>query len=343
MAESIDRDRFDEQLASRNLVGLWKEMGEEDHYDSIEACLWAWDDVYDALDRSREVIDLDEEPQGVRRSVCLRNPIFDRGNWASKTMTAGIQSVKPGEVAKAHRHNIPAFRFVLEGHQGAYTTVSGERMPMRRGDLVLTPQYTWHDHQNEGEDPVVWLDGLPAPLWKFLDVPDFENYADADQDIDRSDGYSEFRWGKLRPTNAEKSVPSTPPYRYEWDKAYESLRTFEDSEEDYDPHDGYSLEYVDPETGGSTLTALSLRLQKLPPGVELDAHRHSSTELFHVFRGSGHTTVGEETYEWERGDSLVVPPNESHHHEAADEETILFTISDQPVLEMLNSHRIETS
>jgi gentisate 1,2-dioxygenase len=52
---------------------------------------------------------------------------------------------------------------VLDG-EGAYTAVNGERTTMRRGDFIVTPRWTWHEHGNDGDEPVVWLDGLDIPL-----------------------------------------------------------------------------------------------------------------------------------------------------------------------------------
>jgi len=39
-----------------------------------------------------------------------------------------------------------------------------------RGDLILTPNGTWHDHGNNSEEPVVWIDTLDWPLMEFLDA-----------------------------------------------------------------------------------------------------------------------------------------------------------------------------
>ena len=69
----------------------------------------------------------------------------------------------PGEVAPAHRHAQSALRFIIEGH-GAYTAVEGERTLMQPGDFVLTPSWTWHDHGNDTDQPMVWLDGLDIPI-----------------------------------------------------------------------------------------------------------------------------------------------------------------------------------
>ena len=38
-----------------------------------------------------------------------------------------------------------------------------------RGDLILTPHGTWHDHGNDSTDPVIWMDVLDWPLMEFLD------------------------------------------------------------------------------------------------------------------------------------------------------------------------------
>lgn len=71
----------------------------------------------------------------------------------------------PGDKAPVHRHTASAGRFSLEG-SGGYTTVAGEKLPMQRGDLLITPNGEWHDHGNEGTEPIFWVDMLDAPLSK---------------------------------------------------------------------------------------------------------------------------------------------------------------------------------
>ncbi|CAK7243808.1 MAG: hypothetical protein STHCBS139747_005336 [Sporothrix thermara] len=39
-----------------------------------------------------------------------------------------------------------------------YTAISGKKMYMKPGDLIITPVWNWHDHGNEGTDNVIWLD-----------------------------------------------------------------------------------------------------------------------------------------------------------------------------------------
>ena len=50
---------------------------------------------------------------------------------------------------------------------------------MQRGDFIVTPSWTWHDHGHEGEGPMVWLDGLDLPLFQAFPVNFAEGYKDA--------------------------------------------------------------------------------------------------------------------------------------------------------------------
>ncbi len=45
---------------------------------------------------------------------------------------------------------------------------------MRRGDLLLTAGWRWHEHHNVADTPMVWLDGLDIPLVSGLDAGFFE-------------------------------------------------------------------------------------------------------------------------------------------------------------------------
>ena len=110
-----------------------------------------------------EVVSLDD---AIRRNIGLLNPRDAKGVQAN--LGLGLQCVLPGEQAISHRHSAAAIRFVVQG-KGAYTTVEGEKFFMEEGDLILTPNWTWHDHHNESEDPIIWLDGLDGPLIQSLD------------------------------------------------------------------------------------------------------------------------------------------------------------------------------
>lgn len=91
------------------------------------------------------------------------------------TLYGGLQWVNPGEVAPAHRHIAYAARFIIDGN--GFTAVEGKKMPLTRGDVVVTPTWHWHDHGNESNAPVVWLDVLNLPLFTYLPANFAESYA----------------------------------------------------------------------------------------------------------------------------------------------------------------------
>jgi gentisate 1,2-dioxygenase len=109
-----------------------------------------------------------------------------------------------------------------------------------------------------------------------------------------------------------------------------------------DPCDGILLRYINPATGGFTYPTMSCEIQLLKPDEKTALHRHTSTALYHVFKGRGRTAVGEGHLEWSKGDSFVIPLWQWHAHEnTADEEAILFSINDRPVLEPLQLYKEE--
>ena len=85
-------------------------------------------------------------------------------------MMAAYQMVMPGERTRAHRHTPSALRLILDADPGAYTIVDGEKVPMLAGDVVLTPNWSWHSHVNEGRQRAYWLDFLDVPLVHLLNL-----------------------------------------------------------------------------------------------------------------------------------------------------------------------------
>ena len=92
------------------------------------------------------------------------------------------------------------------------------------------------------------------------------------------------------------------------------------------------------------MTTIQCAVQLLPPGHETSAHRHTSTVIYHVFRGHGTSQVGDRHFDWEQGDSFVVPLWHEHRHvnRSRSDEAILFSMSDAPVLKALDLYREES-
>jgi gentisate 1,2-dioxygenase len=324
---------LDSQLEKNQLAGFWNTR--VPGHSAEAPYLWKWEQLLDGLLKASETIGIE---QAERRAIRLVSPHVPTQS-TSHTVQFTFSIVNPGEVAKAHRHNMAAIRFVVQG-KGAYTAVHGEKFPMEEGDLILTPNWTWHEHHNESEDPIIWLDGLDGPLIQSLNVLFFEEFETAEQPITRATGESLSRLGFARAPKQDQTHLRGVPFRYAWQDTYKALKLM--SENDQDPHDGTLLRYINPATGGYTFPTMSCEIQLFRPNQMTKMHRHTSTAIYHVFKGRGRTAVGESCLEWQKGDSFVIPLWQWHSHENPfDDEAILFSINDRPVMETLQLYREE--
>jgi gentisate 1,2-dioxygenase len=331
-------EQLDQDMAGKNLSGYWR-LGMEGLPDypvtSVRPCLWKWQDIYDSLVRAGEVISLENSE---RRVVRLVNPGLDRKHaFATQTIQVSFQYVKPGENARAHRHTPAALRFVIQG-SGAYTTVNGQQCVMESGDLILTPNMTWHDHSNDGSAPIVWLDGLDFPLVTALHQVMQERFVERRQPIEKS---SEAVMSGLG-SSMRHGLPLNDFFHYKWRDTEPALRLLATTPAKRDRYDGYLLEYRNPVNAGPTMTTIQCAVQLLPEKAETQTHRHTSTVMYHVVRGKGATQIGEQRFEWQKGDTFVVPLWHAHRHmNLSADDAILFSLSDAPALRALGLYREE--
>ncbi|MGH7831957.1 MAG: cupin domain-containing protein, partial [Candidatus Binatia bacterium] len=212
-------------------------------------------------------------------------------------------------------------------------------MPFGEGDLITNPHLTFHGHVNQSDTPVMWLDGLDVRLVGYLGAQFQQNYVKEQQPIEKPDGYSARVLGRARPSWL-KTTHATPPFRYQWKETHSTLSALKES--DGDPFDGILLEYANPFTGGSTLPTYSCEIQLLRPMEKTRSHRHTSTVVYQAFRGQGTATIDGQRFDWEQGDIFVVPPWHAHNHEnRANEDSMLFSITDRPSAAALGLYREE--
>ena len=151
--------------------------------------------------------------------LSLTNPSLGGRPYATSTLWGAVQYLRPGEVAPAHRHTPGALRFVLEG-SGVWTQVNGDSIAMAPGDLVLTPSWTWHEHYNTGDGPMIWFDGLDLPLLECLDAVFFEPGADAEvpREVPAPSCSSELFAGApgLVPVGQRPAGGHSPLFAYRW-------------------------------------------------------------------------------------------------------------------------------
>jgi gentisate 1,2-dioxygenase len=340
MQFSEEIEQLNKLLRARWISGLWNLDHAErpsDPKTRVQPHLWKWQDIYDSLLQAREKISL-AGGSVERRVIRLVNPGMAENDMTSHTMLLSFQLIQPGEVAPAHRHTMAAIRFILQG-KGAYTNVDGQKMIMEDGDLILTPQWSWHEHAHEGDEPMVWIDGLDVPFIQSLQAISFQPYRQGRLPVTEGIDPRAY-YGMARP--AENTAREHMPFlHYRWRDTYPSLQHLAAGVGS--PYDGVALEYVNPATGGSTLPTLSCCIQMLRPGERTRRHRHTSTSIYHAFRGSGTTIINGEPFRWEKGDTFVVPLWSWHEHanRSSSEEAILFSMHDSPILKAFGLYREE--
>lgn len=328
-------DQLNRDMAEKGLEGHWN-LGLEDlppyPVTTVQPYLWHWADVHESLIRAGDVVSLEEAE---RRTVRLLNPGAPGGHGTTHTIHFSFQYVKDGEYARAHRHSAAAFRFVLQG-KDAYTTVNGQQCVMAEGDLILTPQLTWHDHVNNSGKPILWLDGLDIPLTQALHQLFFEPYTQEQQSIDVNSEQVAAFYGQARPGAAPQEF-----FHYKWADTYRDLQKLRQSEAGRDRFDGTTLEFRNPVTGGPTMPTIQCAVHLLEPKHETESHRHTSTAIYHVYRGTGTTTIGDQKFDWSQGDSFTVPLWHEHCHanRSGESEAILLSMSDAPVMKALQLYR----
>jgi len=223
---------------------------------------------------------------------------------------------------------------------GAYTAVDGERTTMHPGDFIITPSWTFHDHGNPGDMPVVWLDGLDIPMVRFLDAGFREHHQKRSQPISRPEGDALARYGAsmLRLEYVPESR-TTPVFSYPYQRTREALAELRDNGA-LDPRHGVKLQYINPATGGYPMPTIAAFMQLLPGGFRGRAYRSTDGTVYHAVEGSGRSRVGDQVFEWGPKDVFVVPSWCRVQHEV-DEEAVLFSFSDRPVQKVLGLWREE--
>jgi len=299
---------------------------------------WRWAEIEPLALQSTELVK--PGPEAQRRVLSLSNR--PAGGSATHSLTGAVQVVMPGEIAPSHRHTAAAIRFIIKG-TGTITMVDGEPCPMRPGDLVLTPGWTWHGHVNQGDGPMIWMDSLDLPLVNYLRGMRQEEYPDELNPATVAVGSSEARYGAgfLQPAWEQRTSPISPLLAFSWAKTEPALHEL--AKYGASPYDDVAFRYTNPATGGSVLPTIGCWIQMLRPGIHTKAHRHTSCAVYHVFKGRGSTIVDGVRIDWEEGDFIALPPFVWHEHlnRSETEEAVLFSTNDAPVIQSINLYTEE--
>lgn len=339
--DTPERRAFYERISRDHLTPLWVSLANLVTPEPVSGCqpaTWSFDVIRAAMIEAGGLITAKEAE---RRVLILENPGLRGQSKITTDLYAGVQLVLPGEIAPAHRHMQSALRFVLEG-EGAHTAVNGEKTTMHEGDLVLTPPMAWHDHGNESDQPIFWLDGLDIPLVQFLDASFAEHHDHDEQPISRPEGDSLARYGQnLAPVDVTAAPFGTSPvFTYPYSRTRETLEQLRRTGP-WDACHGLKMRYTNPLTGGYAMATIGAFIQLLPAAFRSAPYRSTDATVFVVVEGSGRTRIGPDfVAEWRPKEIFVVPSWRTVVHEA-DSDAVLFSFSDRPVQQALHLFREE--
>jgi gentisate 1,2-dioxygenase len=292
--------------------------------------LWRYAEMRPKLIEASKLISKEEAE---RRVLVLENPSLRGTTFVANTLYAGLQIILPGEIARSHRHTPSALRFLVEG-EGGYTVVGGERADMRPGDFIVTPNWSWHSHGNDGDGPVVWMDGLDTPFSRFFGATFREMYQGTENAPARAAGTSLAEYGSnLVPMDAHPDGLASPVVAYRYARTREALAQRARNEAPHSAH-GYKMRYTNPATGGHPFPTIAAFMQRLPSGFSGTPIRATDNAVFAVVEGEGRVEAGAEKFAFGPHDVFVVPSWTPFRLESS-LGCVLFSFSDRAAQEKL--------
>ena len=316
---------------------------------------WRWNEISPYLDRIAEIArgaDVSPIEFAERQQFLLTNPGLGGRLQVTSTMRCAVSIYNPGDVAPVHIHTPNASRTILS-EAGGYTTIDGERCEAARGDLILTPNGTWHDHGNDGHEPVVWIDVLDFPLMEFLDCvwldeayPGKTDGIARAQRVVRAPAYSQKLYGRgglvpcFAPHRRGFGRDTTPMFHYRGADIREALDGLRQEE-------GGSVrrpqcEVRQPGDRGGAVSDFGLPAQLLRPGEATRFKRETASTLYIAIEGEGVTEAAGQRFEWRANDIFVVPGFAWRRHcNAGSTDAILYTVSDAPLLDKIGQYRAQ--
>lgn len=331
---------YREALTAQNLVPLWPSLRSvlppgKPALRTKPTC-WSYDALRPLLVQAGALTPIE---RAERRVLVLANPGHGLEKMqASSSIYLGMQLLLPGEWAPAHRHTPNAVRMIVEG-EGAYTTVDGEKCPMSRGDLILTPTGLWHEHGHDGTDPVIWLDVLDLPLVYYTET----SYAieGKEQEVIDSEMERAYSRGGVVPSPVfnRSGARQYPMLRYPWAEARAALLTLASAEPGIE---AVQVAYVNPETGADCQNILGYSALMLRPGERLNLPARSPAMVFHLIEGGAEVSVDDITFKLSPADTCCAPGYTpvTLTNRSADQPAFVFVADESPLHKKLGVYEV---
>lgn len=346
-----------DDIAAKSMFPFWAQSSDVTN-DEIKQLMggkkavpYVWScekDIEPILNQAVELITMDDSE---RRSLVLVNPGLAPKRATVSTMYTAYRLNDANEIMPPHKHSPSAIRFGLKG-KGNFTGVDGENIVFGPGDMVLTPNDTWHNHGTVGGEQALNLSVLDFPLVETLNAVHFDhNYMEEEngkmvqkkQQSERfTPDYSQriYGYGGLMPRFASKEKRgagfSSPMFVYRWEMMRELLERHKDW--DGDPYEALMAEYIDPTSGQPVFKTITFFAQMLRPGERTRPIRQTGNLLVSPFEGRGYSIIDGERFDWKQFDTLAVPGGTwcEHVNESDKDPLFLFIASDEPTLKKLD-------
>ena len=338
--EDLPQD-YRDALEQLNLVPLWPSLRgvlpPNVPTRQTRATHWPYASLKPLLLQAGELTPIEKAE---RRVLVLANPGHGLEKMqASPAIYLGMQLLLPGEWAPSHRHTPNAVRMIVEG-EGAYTTVDGEKCPMQRGDLILTPTGLWHEHGHDGDEPVIWLDVLDLPLVYYMET---SYHVNGDRQTVKP-GQGDRAWTRagVVPTRVfQRNDKRYPMLRYPWADTRAALLGIA---ADQPALECVQVTYVNPETGEDAENILGFYALMLKPDQTLRLPARSPAQVFHQIEGRAEVTVDEAhlTFTLAEADTCCAPGYTavSLRNMSPDQPAFLFMADESPLHRKLGVYEV---
>lgn len=295
--------RLNREIAAMSFQAGWDRPGASPLWaeprTAFRPASWSYAEAKAALLRSSGGVPIEATE---RRNLVMVNPHDGNGYATVRTQVLAYQMVLPGERARTHRHSPHAGRIVLDANDETYTVVEGVKVPLRAGDVILTPSWQWHGHANEGAEPTYWIDFLDVPLVHLLEPMFFEVYPGEWQE----------------PTSETRHTPLL----FRWSETEAQLR-----DATTDPSGCFGRRV---ELGSPALPTVALYMERFDPGTITQPYRTTANVQYCVIEGSGRSWIDGAELSWDRGDVFVAPSWSVQRHTSTAGAT-LCSLTDEPL------------
>ncbi len=332
-------ENYRSALTEQNLVPLWPSLRAVlppvKPAQRTQPTCWAYQPLRPLLLQAGELTPMEKAE---RRVLVMANPGHGLEKMqATSTIYLGMQLLLPGEWAPAHRHTPNAVRMIVEG-EGAYTTVNGEKCPMQRGDLILTPTGLWHEHGHDGTAPVVWLDVLDLPLIYYIEASYVEE-GKAQVASDEATDQAYLRGGVVPTPMFARAEQRFPMLRYPWADVRRALETLAASQPDTE---AVQVAYINPETGADCQNVLGYSALMLRPGEQLELPVRSTAMVLHLIEGGARVVLDDQQFDLDAADTCCIPGYApvTLSNRSAEQAAFVFIADDAPLQKKLGVYEV---